>query len=1091
MKKQISIAKITPPRLSGVFLRKRLFKLLDKSRNCPVIWITAPPGAGKTTLVSTYLEHKKLPCLWYQIDEGDGDIASFFHYMGIAAKLAAPRYRKSLPNLTPEYLLGLPTFTRNYFRELYSRINPIETVKRRRGEGGQRRIGETGKRRSGEAPFQVVLDNYQDVPADSPLHEIIQIGLSEIPDGINVIIISRIQPPAQMTRLQASNNLTMLQWDDLRLTEEESIGIARLRGGKKRLSQKTLQAIHEQTQGWAAGLALMLEKAAKSKLEELKHPTIDTIFDYFASEILDKADKETRSLLLKTSVLNSMDAGMAHQLTGIEMAGQILSKLHTSNCFTERRLHSNPVYQYHPLFREFLRERAATALPEDELRGLKRRAAALLSESGKFEEAYALFRDTCDWDGAIRVVMQRAPALAAEGRLKVLGEWIAAMPTEAVEANPWLLYWKGVCSFPFALEKAREDMEKAYHLFHKLNDHTGVFLSWAGIIDSIFNEGEEFSLLDPWINSLEGILKEGISFPSLEIEFRVTVSMFAALLWRRFGHPDTKIWKERAFSTLSRCEDKNIRIQLLTFLSVYHIYIGDFVFAEKLVNALQDMSELKETASFLALWVKATEAMYEWVTASFDSCLKAVAEGIRIADATGIHIWDPHLIEHGAAAALSTGDLITANNMLNKLKPYSGKLRLVDKAYYEYLKAWEALIRKDLPSYPDYIELRHISETLGLNFGEVLFHQVLAEISHERGDEKRASEHLAKLIKLAGEMDSRYVEFIAYMLEAQISFDRGEDDKGLAALKSGMAIGMRQGFMNFHGWRPDVMAMLCVRALEHGIEVEYVQKLIKARNIIPEKPPLHIENWPWPVRIYTLGRFAIVKDGKPLHFTEKAKHMPLKLLKAIISLGGRDIGAEVVIDTLWPDAEGDAAYRAFVTNLQRLRRLIGHKDAVEHKDGRLTLDPRCVWVDVWTFERLLSQAEAISPFTASQNEAIRLIEKAVSIYHGRFLSNEQPWAASFSERLRAKFLHNIERIGRYWEDIGDWQKAQECYQNAINIDDLSEIFYQRLMMVYQHLGRTSDAIAVYQRCCKVLSSAMGIPPSPATEEIYKNLKQTG
>ena len=256
MKQAPSLAKLTKPKSANVLLRKRLFKLLDDARNKPVVWITAPPGAGKTTLISTYLEKKKLPCIWYQVDEGDGDIASFFHYMGIAAKQAAPRFRKPLPNLTPEYLLGLPTFTRNYFRELYNRVSKSQSIK-----GSKRSDTLTHGHSDTNRRFAIVLYNYQDAPADSQLHEIMQTGLSEIPDGINVIIISRIQPPIQMTRLQASNNLTMLQWDDLRLTEEESIGIVRLRGGKKRLSQETLQAIHEQTQGWAAGLVLMLEKA--------------------------------------------------------------------------------------------------------------------------------------------------------------------------------------------------------------------------------------------------------------------------------------------------------------------------------------------------------------------------------------------------------------------------------------------------------------------------------------------------------------------------------------------------------------------------------------------------------------------------------------------------------------------------------------------------------------------------------------------------------------------------------------------------------------------------------------------------------------
>ena len=88
-----SIAKITRPSAAGIFARKRLFRLLDTCRKYPVIWITGPAGSGKTTLVSSYLDANKLPCLWYQVDEGDWDIATFFSYIGMAARKAAPRRR--------------------------------------------------------------------------------------------------------------------------------------------------------------------------------------------------------------------------------------------------------------------------------------------------------------------------------------------------------------------------------------------------------------------------------------------------------------------------------------------------------------------------------------------------------------------------------------------------------------------------------------------------------------------------------------------------------------------------------------------------------------------------------------------------------------------------------------------------------------------------------------------------------------------------------------------------------------------------------------------------------------------------------------
>jgi ATP/maltotriose-dependent transcriptional regulator MalT len=50
-------------------------------RERPVIWIAGPAGCGKTTLVSSYLEARGIPCLWDQIDQGDADPATFFYYL--------------------------------------------------------------------------------------------------------------------------------------------------------------------------------------------------------------------------------------------------------------------------------------------------------------------------------------------------------------------------------------------------------------------------------------------------------------------------------------------------------------------------------------------------------------------------------------------------------------------------------------------------------------------------------------------------------------------------------------------------------------------------------------------------------------------------------------------------------------------------------------------------------------------------------------------------------------------------------------------------------------------------------------------------
>ena len=83
-------AKLSRPRLKRVYPRKRLFNALSDVSDFGAVWITGPAGSGKTTAVNSFLKERRLPCLWYSLDEGDTDIASFFHYLGWAVAAHSP-----------------------------------------------------------------------------------------------------------------------------------------------------------------------------------------------------------------------------------------------------------------------------------------------------------------------------------------------------------------------------------------------------------------------------------------------------------------------------------------------------------------------------------------------------------------------------------------------------------------------------------------------------------------------------------------------------------------------------------------------------------------------------------------------------------------------------------------------------------------------------------------------------------------------------------------------------------------------------------------------------------------------------------------
>jgi DNA-binding SARP family transcriptional activator len=214
---------------------------------------------------------------------------------------------------------------------------------------------------------------------------------------------------------------------------------------------------------------------------------------------------------------------------------------------------------------------------------------------------------------------------------------------------------------------------------------------------------------------------------------------------------------------------------------------------------------------------------------------------------------------------------------------------------------------------------------------------------------------------------------------------------------------------------------------------------------------------------------------------------PLALLKALLALGGREVPEGRLAEILWPEADGDLAHNSFEVALSRLRKLMGIEDALVLKDGRLSLSNRQCWVDVWAFERSLGQAEKARK-EGKGTEAVRHFEKALALYRGPFLQSEElTCVASPQEKLRSGFLRAVARLGKFYEDREQWEEAVSCYGKGIEADDLSEELYRRLMVCHIRRGREAEALSVYRRCRRTLSSVLGVNPSAETRAIAASL----
>lgn len=1049
-KTRIGPAKITPPRSDGIMPRARLFRLLDEHRPVPVTWISSPAGSGKTSLISSYIHVRRVPYLWYRVDAGDADIATFFYYMGLAAKKAAPRFRKPLPLLTPAYLLGVPVFTRRYFEELFRRLRP---------------------------PFVVVLDNYQEAPAESSFHEVLNAGLSLVPEGIRVFVLSRNRPPPTFMRLLANNAMHLVEWNDLRFTLEETKQIIRARA-RRQLTEDALAAFHQRTQGWVAGLVLLMQGVGTTtgRVQSAENAASENVFDYFAEEVFDSLEPGVREFLLKTSFLPKMTEQTAKKLTGRENAGRILSDLNRDNFFTDKHQASAPVYQYHPLFQEFLLSQASERLDPADIVRVQNRAAALLEESGQFEDAAPVYRDARNWERLGSLILSQAQSLILQGRWKTLQDWIGSLPESVVESNPWLLYWMGFSYLPISPAGSRNHFEKAFELFRANGDAAGSFLSLSGMIDSVsyhFGSAAEFDRLIPLMYDLR---KEFKDFGSPAIEARVVETMVYAICARKPQHPDMPYWIERGLSLAENIDDIDRQAYLFGIIGFFLTAFGELEKASLIIDSFRRAATTSRVTPIAKVMWKDLEAFHSWLSSDFDRNRKATDEGMAVADNTGVHIADAFILGHGVAGALSIGEMKRSDGLLKRMRACIDAHPVVwSESLYYALSAWKALLERDLGRASRHADLAvKFGEESGYALTEALHHLIKALVMHEVKQDEEALACIAESRRICRTIEVHQAEFGCLLAEARFAFDRGEESRGTSLLGRALKIGRERRFFNAFFWMPSEMAKLCVKALEAGLEVEYVRELVRRRSLVPESPPIWCEHWPWALQVFTLGRFEILINGRSIAFFKKTPKKPLEMLKVLIALGGQSVAETRLCDILWPDADGDAAHKALGVTLTRLRGLLDLKEAVQLKEGRVTLDRRLIWTDVWALEQ----------FGAQLTNGKGGVEQ---LYRGPFLPGEKgSWVISFRERIRRKFLYLIMQAGKHLEANSEFLRAIDGYLKGLEVDDLIEEFYVRIMICYQRLGRRAEAVSVYKQCRSTLGSH-GIATSPETEAIYRNL----
>ncbi len=1050
MARQGAIAKISTPRLFGVVARQRLFALLDENRGRPLLWVDGPPGAGKTTLVASYLDARRIPTLWYQVETNDADPANLFHYLTLAAEAFPGADAPGLPRLVPEHLLDLPTFGRTFFHQLFARL-PSDAV--------------------------IVLDNYQEAPEDASLHEVVRIAVAEVPPGSSICCVSRTAAPSSFAQVAATGALFGLHWDMLQLTLDEIREICAARGVHE---DWVVRALHQQSEGWAAGITLMLERLGNGTADSgvLPADTREAVFNYFASLLFDRAPETTRHTLLCVSLLPHVTGSMARRLSGREDAGEVLDQLYRRHLFTDRRPGAEPVYQFHALFRDFLQMRARGNMNEVEVKRLRVNSAQALEQSGDVASAMELRIAAEDWDEVVRAILREAKELLNSGRRQTLERWIDALPAAVSDAQPWLIYWLGLAQVQTAPLRGIETLQGALGRFRDRQDVQGQVLCLAGLINAAFIGFLALDAIDGWLDELLGKMERLNECLSSDVELRVWGVLCSALFWIRPWHPWTARAARRVETLLACRGDPNVALAASASALATCSMSGEFDCGDRIALATAHLVSSPAASPSEAAWWLVHAGFMRFFEARYEEALDFMHRAGHIADHNSMRRTFVMAVFHRCAIEFRVvGWTIASATLVEMERMHEARYPMAEAMLY-LLQARCAYFHGRRDEAADLAELAHAATLrTGSRYQEMLLGLIEAELLLGAGRIERARALIAQsraLIEQASVFDCWRGALM--FIEAWLARAEGSQMLVLERLSESLALGREGRRKNYLRHFECAMPPLFTLALDHGIEVELVQRIIRMFRL---KPPAGAPDlWPWPIRIRTLGGFEVLVNDEPLEFSRKIPKKTLALLKVLAAYGGQEVAEQSLCDALWGDEEADAARQALGITVVRLRKLLGVNDVVSQQGGKISLDRTQCWVDAWRFEERIGQS----------NEP-GAVSKPLALYKGAFLPEDEgePWSVPVRERLRGKFIHLLATHGRSLEAGGDTAGAIDLYLRGVDADPIVEAFYQGLMRCYQALGRHTEAISVYRRLRQTLSVVLGVVPSPQSQELYRTI----
>jgi LuxR family maltose regulon positive regulatory protein len=393
----------------GLLVRKDLLQLLDRAVTKRVTVISAPPGSGKTSLLRAWADRStNLRRVAFVTVERDQQNEQRFWCAVLDAIRSPARSIDSETPPAPNAALDVDQVIDSVLSEVAEQVEPLE----------------------------LIIDDLHELKSAVALTQLENL-LPILPSSARVVLSSRRDPSIRLHQLRLADDIAEIRAGDLRFTERETGEL--LAGSAISLSAAGVAALHQRTEGWAAGLRLAVISLSghpdPERFVAEFSGTDRAIGEYLIAEMLERHPSEVQSMLLRTSLVDRMNGELADLLAGRSGSERMLLELEDANAFVVSLDAQRTWFRYHQLLADFLRLELRRTLA-DEVPDLHRRAARWFADRGDVVEAVRHTVAAGDWPDAARLVADHSFRWVLDGQAGKIRAVLQAFPEGASVDHP-------------------------------------------------------------------------------------------------------------------------------------------------------------------------------------------------------------------------------------------------------------------------------------------------------------------------------------------------------------------------------------------------------------------------------------------------------------------------------------------------------------------------------------------------------------------------------------------------------------------------------------------------------------------------------